>query len=460
MSTSRNPLVLIHGYSDVGESFRTWREELKQNGYDVSIIRTCNYKTLTNEITIRDIAEGFDRALRLEAGLDIDQEFDAIVHSTGMLVIRTWLAAYASRRSRLKRLISLAPATFGSPLAHQGRSLLGGLFKGKREFGPDFLEAGDLVLDALELGSRYTWDLAHQDMVRVRSDDKSFYGSDADTPYVFTFCGTEGFSGISSIVNTPGSDGTIRLAGAALNSRKITLDLTVEPGRPNSDISRFSLASWTSLEIPVFLIAGLNHGTIMSKPNDQLVKLVLGALQVSNKAEFETWFQDAKAQTKPAWDKHAKWQQFIVHVVDERGNAVPDYYLEILAGNDEDDRLESFQADVHTYRSDSSFRCFHVDLEKLKLNEIKKLKIRLIASSGSQLVEYFGYGSERVNTASQEPKADGKWDAVLDISAVLTNKIEIDFFSPLTTTLIEIKLNREPMPLVGKTKLFEFIQSE
>ena len=31
-------------------------------------------------------------------------------------------------------------------MAHKGRSLLGGIFKGTRQFGPDFMEAGDRVL--------------------------------------------------------------------------------------------------------------------------------------------------------------------------------------------------------------------------------------------------------------------------------------------------------------------------
>ena len=118
----RNPIVLVHGYSDDGAAFKVWERILEQRGYDVAMVHACSYRSLTNEVTIKDIAEGFDRALQLRAGLDADEPFDAIVHSTGMLVIRAWLTAYAGRRDRLKHLIGLAPATFGSPLAHKGRS--------------------------------------------------------------------------------------------------------------------------------------------------------------------------------------------------------------------------------------------------------------------------------------------------------------------------------------------------
>ena len=137
----RNPIVLIHGYSDEGASFKAWQQILEQRGYDVAMVHACTYRSLTNEVTIKDIAEGFDRALQTQAGLSEDEPFDAIVHSTGMLVIRAWLTAYDGRRERLKHLIGLAPATFGSPLAHKGRSWLGAVFKGNRHLGPDFLEA-------------------------------------------------------------------------------------------------------------------------------------------------------------------------------------------------------------------------------------------------------------------------------------------------------------------------------
>ena len=99
---TRRPVVLIHGYSDEGSSFAAWRSALTSAGYDTREIPVCSYQTLTNELTVKDIAEGFDRALRARAGLSSDEPFDAIVHSTGMLVIRDWLTTYAARRDRLR----------------------------------------------------------------------------------------------------------------------------------------------------------------------------------------------------------------------------------------------------------------------------------------------------------------------------------------------------------------------
>jgi hypothetical protein len=71
-----------------------------------------------------------------------------------------WLARDRRRLTCLKHLVALAPATFGSPLARQGRSWLGAVFKGSHHLGPDFLAAGDAILDGLALASPYTWDLA------------------------------------------------------------------------------------------------------------------------------------------------------------------------------------------------------------------------------------------------------------------------------------------------------------
>src|SRR5262249_30683526 len=83
---SAKPIALVHGYSDEGASFRTWKEKLASKFQaEKREIHICNYISLNNEITIKDRAEGFDRTLRQCAGLEKDQPFDAVVHSTGML---------------------------------------------------------------------------------------------------------------------------------------------------------------------------------------------------------------------------------------------------------------------------------------------------------------------------------------------------------------------------------------
>jgi hypothetical protein len=428
----RNPIVLIHGYSDKGESFKVWEAKLQSRGYDVTNIHTCSYISLTNEVTIKDIAEGLDRAFAIEGGLDPEQEFDAIVHSTGMLVIRAWLTAYSkTRRNRLKHLIGLAPATFGSPLAHKGRSWLGALFKGNREFGPDFLEAGDLVLDALELGSKFTWDLAHKDLLCK----ESFYGLGADTPYVFTFCGSSAYDGAKAMINEPGTDGTVRFAGCGLNTRKILLDLTKDLQHQE----RVTFGDWNNPGIaPTVMVKNLNHGSIMGNPSDELVEMVDEALQFSPEKDINIWYKKATTKLKPA--DVSPWQQFIVRAVDERDDPIKDYHIQLFTkDNGVAKPIEKFGIDVHVYSRDKSLRCFYINLKDIDPVKLRNLSMSVIASSGSQLVDYFGMD------------AAGNWDAQIDISNLLFST-DIKFFYPFTTTLVELRLNREPC-LDGNNKV-------
>ena len=443
------PVVLIHGYSDVPQSFYRWEEALSELGHKRSDVHICGYRSLTNEVTIKDIAEGFDRALRVRAGLQEEEPFDAIVHSTGMLVIRAWLTTYAKqekRKRRLKRLIALAPASFGSPLAHKGRSWLGAIFKGNRALGPDFMDAGDLVLDSLELASRYTWDLAHRDLL----SDEVFYGADEDTPYVFTFCGAGNYRGLQGLVTNPeGTDGTVRWAGCSLNTRKITLNLTTDEA--DTTINRLDFGKWhkdrrSNLQIPFVPIAGLNHGSIIEEPSQELIDLVSSALEVSNQDDYQKWNELAIQKTAQTLSGMTPWQQFIVRAVDERKDPITDYYVRLHAGYQEDPaNLKLIDINVHAYSSDKSLRSFHFNLNELGLDKLIRLRIEVIASSGTDLVKYRGHlpSPEREEDKNEKQGASSEWTAVFDMDQLITNA-EVKLFTPFTTTLIELQLNREP----------------
>jgi hypothetical protein len=443
------PVVLIHGYSDVPQSFYRWQEALLTQGYKPSDVHICGYRSLTNEVTLKDIAEGFDRALRVRAGLQEDQPFDAIVHSTGMLVIRAWLTTYAKqekRKHRLKRLIALAPASFGSPLAHKGRSWLGAIFKGNRALGPDFMDAGDLVLDSLELASRYTWDLAHRDLL----SDTVFYGTDEDTPYVFTFCGAANYKGLQGLVTNPeGTDGTVRWAGCSLNTRKITLNLTTDDG--DTTIDRLDFGLWrqdrrSNLQIPFIPIVGLNHGSILEAPSPDLIDLVSRALTVSSQEAYQAWNERAIQKTALTLSGMTPWQQFIVRAVDEREDPIRDYYVRLQAGyQDDPSTLKLIDVDVHAYSGDKSLRCFHFNLTELGLERLIRLRIEVIASSGTDLVKYRGhlpFDKGEVDKNKQQG-ASSEWTAVFEMDQLITNT-DVKLFTPFTTTLIELQLNREP----------------
>jgi len=408
-------------------------------------------------VTIKDLAEGFDRALKFKFKNEYDKnrnfEFDAIVHSTGMLVLRSWLATYPGKRLvRLKHLIGLAPASFGSPLAYKGRSWIGSLFKGNKKWGPDFMEAGDKVLDGLELGSAFTWNLAHQDLL---NENKTFYGPDPNTPYVFIFIGDQRYGKVyDTITKAPGTDGTVRHAGCSLNTRKISIDFTEPPG---SD-KRYTITEWgedsrSNIGIPFVPIKGLNHATILEEPSTELQDLVIGALQVNDKESLQKWNDNARASTAATYNSIKKYQQFVVHCVDERGDGISDFHIQIYRAEDLNNE-DPVDMEMHPYSSDNSYRCYHVDLDSIKYKELQGLKIELTASSGSELV---GYSQNLADDIK------GKGESTSTISLDLTQEMlntNLKFFYPFTTTLIEFVLNREPLPLNDHNNLVKFIEAK
>lgn len=442
------PLIIVHGYSDVGKSFERWRDLLDQR--DVKSINICNWISLSNEITIKDVAEGFARALRAQ---NINGDFDALVHSTGMLVVRCWLADDPSRRGRLKHLVGIAPATFGSPLAARGRSVLGSIFKGNKDIlSPDFLAAGDLILDGLELGSKFTWDLAHKDIL----GKEPYYGLDGSTPYVFVFCGTDAYGGLKRFVNSPGTDGTVRWAGTPLNCEKLIIDFRRGGAAPQGD-DRFRSTNTPSkggMPIPFWPVAGVNHATIVSNPPEFLLDAVNAALRVRTAEDFRTW-QDTQTamfvqERERLEQTRQAWQQFVVRTVDQLGDPVKDYHLQISGLDDQGNSIgewEEGQFEMHAYAADKSFHCYHVNLadidELIKNGQIQRLRIRVIASSGSAWVDYHGEGSQSLPAGAEVEVKDGRWDAILDIPL---RKGDLQFFFPFTTTFIEMVLERDALP--------------
>lgn len=472
------PVVLIHGYSAEGIDFKPFKDALAARGVAPESINICNYISLNNEVTIKDIAEGLERAFRVHPALrDDKQEFDAIVHSTGMLVLRSWLTNNDTaldqnkRLARLKHLVGLAPATWGSPQAHKGRTWLGALVKGNKDVGPDFLNAGDQVLDGLELASKFIWDLAHRDLLGPRP----YYDKGPQTPYVAVLIGNQPYEGIASVANDPGTDGTVRWAGCGLNTRKITIDLTRAPvGTDGRAVARATISPWAAdrLDIPIIPVDGRNHGSLISEPEGEMVQLVADFLKVGEaggethdawlarakeygnrgrkpmlvnpgagaagvSAEFKKFFGHIIGRNADA--EMEGWQQFVVHARDERGDGIQDFMIEVLTRG-EGGRwvpFEDMYTDVHAYGADSSYRCFHVRLPKGLAAGTVPVKARIRGSTGTPIVAYQGYSAEATSSPQLSEAVE------LDVTNLGDGKSSL--FFPFTTTLIEIVLNREPV---------------
>jgi hypothetical protein len=360
MAVKPNPVIFLHHYS-VETPWAAWSEVLRARlRLDDGDLRTCTYASPNNKATINDLGKAFDRALSVQAGLDPDAPSDAMVHLTGMLVVRSWLAADPLRAKRLKRLIALAPATFGSPLAKKGRSWLGSLFKGNKHLGPDFLEAGDRILDDLELASAFSWRLAEEDALA----DPPRYDSGPETPYVFVFCGTGTYAGLRKLVDKPGIDGAVRRAGCGLNVRAIELDMTEKGmvarrravdtvGAQDPRPHRVVADRWLNVSIPVHLVGDpawpdeVNHATILSKPPPELQDLVIAAFQMTesdrdSEAGYRAWLAKADAESRFT-SLPEQYQQFIVHAVDDVGDPITDYNVQLFRDDGVEAQITQFR---------------------------------------------------------------------------------------------------------------------
>jgi hypothetical protein len=98
--------------------------------------------------------------------------------------------------------------------------------------------------------------------------------------------------------------------------------------------------------------------------------------------------------------------------------------------------------------------CVHVDLDALRAGGRADFDLRVIASSGTELVGYTGFHQESISVG--RVKDDPTWDAAVDLSTPLESA-DLKFFYPFTTTLVEIRLDREPLPFVGDNKVFRFL---
>jgi hypothetical protein len=147
------------------------------------------------------------------------------------------------------------------------------------------------------------------------------------------------------------------------------------------------------------------------------------------------------------------WQQFVMHARDERGDSVSDYMVEILQASDDGTEWVPFKdmsTDVHAYKADPSFRCFHIRLPKgLCAGEVP-LRVRIHASTGTELMAYQGYGSQQKQLTAISEAVELDLDNLTNGSGSL--------FHPFTTTLIEIILNREPLPFNEESRILKFLR--
>ncbi len=440
-------VVILHGWSDDSKSFKPLARFLKRNGYNAQPLYLGDYISLRDEVKIDDVVKAMARAIELKlASGQLTAPFDLIVHSTGGLVVRRWISRhYADGAScPAQNVVMLAPANFGSPLAHMGRSLIGRVAKG---LGNGF-ETGAEMLHALELGSEYQWALAQDDLFvpegTAAAQAKTYYGPQAIKLFVIT--GTHPYTGLANFVSENGSDGTIRVTGANMNARGMTVDFSGgEEQLRNPKISQWKRRGSPG-NFPLAVLPDRDHSSIVDPGEEgyakapehqrRLGQLILDALSTNTALQYarrvEEWRAVSmetrtlagnsdsavtarnhffKGRGKPAEHFH-EYYQLNVRAVDEFGEPVPDYFMTFMHRTEsrlfglfssltKDARYfqDEVLQDVHLYGRDNSYRCFHLDrydimkrggfYDLLRANQPKQLSFTMTANDPGDRVSYF-----------------------------------------------------------------------
>ncbi|CAN5835245.1 hypothetical protein BH11PLA1_BH11PLA1_22370 [soil metagenome] len=365
------PLVLVHGYSDTSAVMAPLATELAARlGTGATVIALADYITLNDYVSFTDLLVAMDAAWT-DRGLPREAySVDMVVHSTGGLIARQWLAWVMGEKKDgprgngaepcpVKHLCMLAPANFGSPLAHKGESFIGRVLKGFQANSDGPLQSGRLVLKGLELASPLTWNLAMKDC---------FSGA---TPFAVGKClctvlvGDQGYDGIAAMANENGGDGTVRVSTANLNCARVVIDFTETPHNPGERIEECAAKTGFGL------VAGVNHATILLNGLDagtraDVVSLIENALSVEDDG-FEAWCARLEVLTAQASAGEAGYQNLVVKCEDQEGRAIPDYVVEFYERDSDDGGLLAriFHQDalenVHVHSSDASLRSLYVN---------------------------------------------------------------------------------------------------
>ena len=363
------PLIILHGWSDQASSFeglaQFFQNELDR---DIHTIKLADWLSMNDEITYRDLAEAMQREWNRLKLPKTKGSADIVIHSTGALVVREWLTEfYQAGDNPVDHILMLAPANFGSPLAHKGKAFYGRIIKGWRTG----LQTGKILLNGLEVGSPYSWELAERDLL----SGKYWYGKHRIKATVLV--GNEGYDGVRAAANEDGSDGTVRISTANLNAVKMSIDLS-KPGEKPTELIRGMPAGH---RIAFGILNGDDHGSIIMKrantpKNSKAKQYFIRSLTVTAD-EWEPWcdeldevrqqFENVSYRTNS--DKHT-FQNTVVRVIDDIGNPVEDYFIEFYQHDADRSWLgKIFHRDVlkkvHKPGVGANYRSMYIDVTEL-----------------------------------------------------------------------------------------------
>lgn len=398
---NKKPVVILHGYSDNSKSFEPLARFLKSHGFQVVDLWLADYLSMYDELTIEDLGQAMGTALDAHKIPRSPKSFDLIAHSTGGLVVRSYLAHYFyghPEKCPIEHLVLLAPANFGSPLAALGKSMLGRLFKG---WSWDHLfQTGTRILQALELASPISWELARKDLF----DPKNPLFK-VKNLYTTVLIGTEAYDGLRELAHENGSDGTVRVSTANLNARYLRLNFEGEDSMKLEEIP----GQYDPIAFGV--LYGFNHGTIVN-PEKQtaeqspLGELILESLAITSKSQYRDHLEKLKKITAETFQKgkmnknsehYHEYQNLSVRVYDQYKEMIPDYFLEFFEENNDpkDKVMRQIQSEilekVRLYSGNGSYRSLLFDITDLREKILKpghEIDMSIAVAAKSERISY------------------------------------------------------------------------
>lgn len=311
---------------------------------DIHDIFLGRYINFHDEVTLDDVARGFDEARKEKIG---DDEFSCITHSTGGPVVRLWAHLFYGENGLagipLRHLIMLAPANHGSPLAALGQKRASRLFKKLW----DGVESGTGLLKWLQLGSKEQMHL-NMEWMNYAPAENHFY------PFVLTgeTIDTKFYDFINNYLVEPGSDGVVRVCGANMNYQHIKLvqngititgydDVEVSLLEPQEDLLQ-------SPPAPMAVIKGASHsgdeiGIMRSATEENyedkpVVARIIDCLSVDSVEDYDTASKifDDQNKSVQCYDDGTPnlFCSFAFRVWDDRGNSIDDFDMLLLARED------------------------------------------------------------------------------------------------------------------------------
>ncbi len=333
-------ILFLHGWSGDTTSYGNLPRLLQSEGHNVIELPLAKYLSGDDQLSIDDFCIALENAVNDPVN-KIPQPFDIVVHSTGALIVRKWLADYYKNAttSPVGNLIMAAPANNGSLLAGYGKKLP--------------WDWGNKLLFALCLGSHYTWNLNWDWMNNQFQNTipglKLFHlqGIRNDIDFPDFLEKLDGFF----LVTIPGfeergSDNTVRFCSANLNVKGAKL-------KTNETIQPESIKQINTIPIVVFPDRshfGENHG-ILAAIKDEEDSVYQNILTILN----------GNAPTPSEVSSYPSYSMLNIRVIDQLGNPIEDFITRFYFGQeDEQDQIQI----VHRYEN-KEIDCFYLKFKDL-----------------------------------------------------------------------------------------------